>query len=104
MRTRRIQVTGNLPSLPAIAGQPSPEKEPGGIAITQLPHPHGDHFHLGEATVAARDATGLHNPSVWAALQRRGLVHADLETVILTPAGQDYDTGLRDAILHRAEH
>ena len=94
-----------LQELARIAGGPSPDEEPGGgIAITQLPHPHGDHFHLGEAVVAARDATGLHNPSVWAALQRKGLVRAKPETVILTAAGQQYDTGLRDAILHRAAH
>jgi hypothetical protein len=70
-----------------------------------LPNPHGDHFHLGEGIVAARDATGLRNPSVWAALERKGLIRPKLpEAVILTPAGQQYDTGLRDTMFHRAEH
>ena len=79
--------------------------EEGGVAITELPHPHGDHFHLGDAMVAARDATGLRNPSVWAALERKGLIRPKLpEAVILTEAGQQYDTGLRDAILHRSSH
>jgi hypothetical protein len=94
-----------LQELARIAGKPAAEDAAGGLAISELPNPHGDHFHLGEAVVAARDATGLRNPGVWAALERKGLIRPKLpEAVILTPAGQDYDTGLRDAILHRASH
>ncbi len=94
-----------LQELARLAGKPAAEDEPGGLAITELPHPHGDHFHLGEAVVAARDATGLRNPSVWAALERKGLIHPKLpEAVILTEAGQQYDTGMREGILHRAGH
>jgi len=94
-----------LQELARVAGKPSPEGEPDGIALTQLPNPHGDHFHVGEAVVAARDATGLHNPAVWAALERKGLIRPRLpEAVILTPAGQEYDTGLSDTILRRAAH
>jgi hypothetical protein len=94
-----------LQELARIAGQPAGPDVEGGLAITELPDPHGDHFHLGEAVVAARDATGLRNPSVWAALERKGLIRPKLpEAVILTPLGQEYDTGLRDAILHRASH
>lgn len=93
-----------LQELARFAGKPAPD-EPGGVTLTELPDPHGDHFHIGEAVVAARDATGLRNPSVWAALERKGLIRPRLpEAVVLTPAGQDYDTGLRDAILHRATH
>ena len=92
-----------LQELARIAGKPAADDAPGGVAITELPDPHGDHFHLGEAVVAARDATGLHNPAVWAALERKGLIQPKLpEAVIVTPLGQEYDTGLRDAILHRA--
>jgi hypothetical protein len=91
--------------LAQLAGKPAPEDEPGGLAITELPNPHGDHFHLGESLVAARDATGLRNPAVWAALERKGLIRPKLpEAVILTPLGQQYDTGLRDTILRRAGH
>ena len=94
-----------LQELAQIAGQPAAEVDGGGVAITQLPHAHGDHFHLGEAVVASRDATGLRNPAVWTALERKGLIRPKLpEAVILTPLGQQYDTGLRDAILHRASH
>jgi len=93
-----------LQELAQLAGKPA-EDDPSGVAITELPNPHGDHFHLGEAVVAARDATGLRNRSVWAALERKGLIRPKLpEAVILTRAGQQYDTGLRDAILHRGEH
>jgi len=93
-----------LQELARIAGKPADDPE-SGLAITQLPNPHGDHFHLGEAVVAARDATGLRNPSVWAALERKGLIHPKLpEAVILTALGQQYDTGMRDRILHVAGH
>ena len=59
----------------------------------------------GEAVVAARDATGLNNPSVWAALERKGLIRPQLpQAVILTELGQQYETGLRERILHTAGH
>ena len=94
-----------LQELARTAGRPAVEDEPGGVAITQLPDPHGDHFHLGEAVVAARDATGLRNPAVWAALERKGLIRPKLpEAVILTALGQQYETGMRETILQRAGH
>ena len=91
-----------LQELATLVGTPAPE-DAGGIAISEFPHPHGDHFHLGEAVVAARDATGLRNPAVWAALQRKGLVRPKQDAMILTSLGQHYDTGMHDAILHRAQ-
>src|SRR5258706_15920837 len=101
----QLKTLALLQELARIAGKPASEEEPGGLAITELPSPHGDHFHLGEAVVAARDATGLHNPSVWAALERKGLIHPKLpEAVILTPLGREYETGLRDVILQRTGH
>src|ERR1043165_4944480 len=94
-----------LQELARLAGKPAGAAAPGGLAITDLPSPHGDHFHLGEAVVAARDATGLRNPAVWAALERKGLIRPKLPAaVILTARGQEYGPGLRDSILHRAEH
>ena len=93
-----------LQELAQLAGKPA-EDDPSGVAITELPNPHGDHFHLGEAVVAARDATGLRNAAVFAVLERKGLVQLKFpEAVILTPLGQQYDTGLRDAILRRGGH
>jgi hypothetical protein len=52
------------------------------------------------AVVAPRPATGLHNPAVWAALERKGLVRSLPDQMILTALGVGYDTGLRDTILH----
>ena len=93
-----------LQELARIAGKPPADDEPG-LAVTELPDPHGDHFHMGEAVVAARDATGLRNPSVWTALERKGLIRPKLpDAVIVTPLGQEYDTGLKDAILHKSGH
>ena len=65
-----------LTLLQALAACPTPSraKMRGRRRADQLPDPHGDHFHLGDAVVAARDATGLRNPAVWAALERKGLV------------------------------
>lgn len=82
-----------------------PGEEPGSVILTGLPHAHGDHFHLGEAIVAARDATGLGNPAVWTALERKRLVQF-LPTggTLLTAQAIAYDTGLRGRILHRAGH
>ena len=62
-----------LQELARLSDYSRPGEEPGTIAV-RPPEPHGDHFHLGEAVVAARDANGLRNPAVWAALQRKGLL------------------------------
>jgi hypothetical protein len=80
-------------------------QEDGAVMVRDLPHPHGDHFHVGAATVLASDATGLGNPSVWLALERKGLIKSRFpDEVLLTPAGLGYDTGVADSILHRADH
>jgi hypothetical protein len=81
------------------------EGEDGEVTIT-MPAPHGDHFHVGDAVVLMRDATGLVNEGVWAALQRKGLIRPLMFPTILTltQQGLDYDTGVGDAILHRANH
>jgi hypothetical protein len=95
-----------LTLLQAIARLPDHSRageEPGTVAITGLPYPHGDHFHLGDAVVAARDATGLRNPGVWAALERKGLIASPKPgEAVLTRLGLAYETGLADAILHKS--
>jgi hypothetical protein len=81
-----------------------PGSEPGSIAV-RLPYPHGDHFHLGRAVVATRDATGLRNPAVWVALERKGLISTmDRDGPVVTPLGLAYETGFRDKILHASAH
>ncbi|TWT03978.1 hypothetical protein [Reyranella sp. CPCC 100927] len=78
----------------------------GNVTISSLPQPHGNHFHVGRRVVMSSDATGLHNPSVYIALARKGLVvpNGMIDTPTLTAAGVAYDTGLRDVILHGSDH
>ena len=82
-----------------------PEGDGGEVTIT-MPAPHGDHFHVGEAVVLLRDATGLVNEGVWAALQRKGLIRPLMfpNVCTLTSEGLAYDTGIGNEILHRAHH
>jgi hypothetical protein len=93
-----------LTLLQAIARIPQASKAEadGHIAITQFPHAHGDHIHLGDANVSTCDATGLENEAVWNALSRKGMIRAEYpHRIALTPQGLSYDTGLADEILHR---
>jgi hypothetical protein len=82
------------------------ESDPGAVVMVRLPHPHGDHFHLGDAVVSSRDATGLGNLAVWVALERKGLVRGSpmAELLVITAAGLAYETGLAGQLLHRADH
>ncbi|MBV9548252.1 MAG: hypothetical protein JO256_01105 [Alphaproteobacteria bacterium] len=96
-----------LTLLQAIARIPgaSRAEADGAIAILQFPHAHGDHFHLGDATVASSDATGLENQNVWNALTRKGLVRSEWpHQIALTAEGAAYETGLADKILHQGAH
>src|SRR5882672_6805721 len=94
-----------LQELARLDGRPAPDSPEGHILVSGMPNPHGDHFHLGEAIVMSRDATGLANEGAWAALERRGLIKAMFPVAaVLTPAGIAYDTGLRELILHRGHH
>jgi hypothetical protein len=97
-----------LTLLQALAGLPdhaSEGSEPGSVVVAGLPHPHGDHFHVGPWAVLARDATGLSNQAAWVALERKGLIKSMFpDACELTKAGLDYDTGLKDQILHGADH
>jgi hypothetical protein len=80
-------------------------REAGAVMVSNLPAPHGDHFHVGAFAVAARDATGLGNPAVFAALERKGLLRSAYPLgALLSPEGLTYDTGLREAILHGSHH
>jgi len=74
----------------------------GGVRITGIPTPHGNHFHVGARTVMAADASGLRNEAVWVALTRKGLAAGGIFpfSIALTPSGLGYDTGVADSILH----
>jgi hypothetical protein len=83
-------------------GAAAPE---GDRPIPRLPPAHGNHFHVGEHIVMGSDATGLHNPSVWAALIRKGLIGGEPPvSLTLTPAGAAYNTGVADKVLHSHDH
>ena len=93
-----------LQAIARIPGAASPMPS-GDVVITQFPHAHGDHFHLGDATVAVRDATGLENENVWNALHRKGMIRAEWpHAIALTPEGLSYDTGMADEILSHGGH
>jgi hypothetical protein len=104
LQLKTLTLLQALAALPG-HGRPAGEGAGGGILVSGLPRPHGDHFHLGEALVMARDATGLANEAVWVALARKGLIRSMFpEAAVVTPAGLAYDTGLAGTILHRADH
>ncbi len=94
-----------LQALARVPGHARQVDDSGAVVVTDLPRPHGDHFHLGTALVESRDATGLSNPAAWTALERKGLIRSMFpDAAILTPAGLGYDTGLAGTILHQADH
>ena len=94
-----LQVLARTPDLA------TPADAEGRVQIRHLPAPHGDHFHVGHVVVRSRDASGLANPAVYGALQRKGLVlQGSRGLPVLTPAGLAYDTGLADEILFRPDH
>jgi len=100
LQLKTLTLLQELARLPEYSGP----AEESGITV-RPPDPHGNHFHLGEAVVATRDATGLRNPAVWVALERRGLIRSMYpHGAVVTPVGLDYETGLHEAILHKSDH
>ncbi len=94
-----------LQAIARLPGAATAGPGPGEATIERFPGAHGDHFHLGDATVAGKDATGLTNENVWHALDRKGLARADYpHRLTLTSAGLQYNTGLYDQIFHRSTH
>ena len=109
LRLNKLQLK-TLCVLQELARQPGSSsridgEDAGEVMISNLPNPHGDHFHVGERVVLARNATGLRNRAVWVALERKGLARSSFPFAItLTAAGLDYDTGMTDAILIGGDH
>jgi hypothetical protein len=101
LQLRTLTLLQELARLPDFS---RPGDELGSAVIAGLPVAHGGHFHIGEAVVASHNATGLRNPAVWRALERKGLVRHLSDYAVLTPLGIGYDTGLRDAILNVERH
>lgn len=109
LKLNKLQLK-TLAILQEVASDPSATTErdetSGGIRIIGLPAPHGNHFHVGQRVVMSRDASGLNNEGVWMALVRKGLAAAGVFpfSIVVTPAGLGYDTGIRDEILHGSDH
>lgn len=77
----------------------------GEVEIALAVHGHRDHVHIGRFTVSSRFASGLANPNVLAALERKGLIRNETpERAILTAAGLAFDTGIADRMLDEADH
>ena len=106
-RLNRLQLQ-TLAILQHLATTPTwaePADTDGNVALKGLPSAHGDHFHVGDAIVLAKDATGLFNRAVYTVLARRGLVLGGMAGFpILTPEGLAYPTGVAAQILHRSDH
>ena len=80
-------------------------RDGGAVEISNMPHPHGDHFHVGHAVAMTADASGLGNEAVWKALERKGLIRSNFPgAVVLTKEGVEYDTGIGHQILHGSDH
>ncbi len=101
----QLKTLSILQMLARSADHADPADAEGRIRIRSLPHAHGDHLHVGDALVAARDASGLTNPAVYGALSRKGLVVTGPDGgPMITPEGLSYETGVAEAILHSADH
>jgi hypothetical protein len=102
LQLRTLAILQELARAPE-TGTPHPDGD--AVTIALFPHAHGNHFHVGDAVVMAKDATGLRNEKVWNALARKGLAVSDHpHSITLTRAGLDYPTGIAQDILHRSDH
>ncbi|MED6309641.1 MAG: hypothetical protein VX624_07035 [Pseudomonadota bacterium] len=83
-----------------------PGENDGEIRLSQIPRPHGDHFHIANGNVMAKDGTGFCNRGVWAALDRKGLMRTGVFpfTTTLTPEGLGYNTGVKEQIIDSSDH
>ena len=101
LQLRTLTLLQAIARIPGAAAQAAN----GEVLIAQFPNAHGDHFHLGDATVASKDATGLFKEEVWNALSRKGLARGEWpRQIVLTVEGLAYDTGSTKEILHHSAH
>lgn len=91
-----------------LAGDPDiamRDDDSGEVTLLTLPQPHGNHVHVGQFVVAAKDVSGFSNPAVWVVLDRKGLGHASpTGAVTITSDGLDYETGLAGAFTTLSDH
>lgn len=102
LQLRTLLLMQELARHPATA---STDPETGEVTLGALPRPHGDHVHIGDFVVSARDISGFSNEAVWRALQRKGLIQADFpHSITLSAAALAYDTGLSDRLTQPSDH
>ena len=69
------------------------------VTVSTVPSPAGGTVQIGSIAFSARDASGLSNPSVWKALERKGIIRFDSSLrIVVTATGLNYDTGLGDKL------
>lgn len=105
LNTLQLKTLAILQELAGVNGWAKADEASGEATIFGLPHPHGDHFHVGPKVVMTKDATGLFNEGVWKALERKGLAKSAAfpQQITLTADGRSYDTGMA-GILHGGGH
>ena len=75
------------------------------IKITQLPHAHGNHMHVGSYVITSKDANGLSNNAVWVALSRKGFVRENWkDEIVITAEGLAFSTGLEEKFISASDH
>ncbi len=102
LQLKTLTILQQLARTPMVSAK---DEATGEVVIRNLPQPHGDHFHCGDAVVMSKDATGLRNRAVWVALERKGLARSMFpDAIALSAEGVKYETGLGERILLRADH
>jgi len=106
LNTLQLKTLAILQELAVLNDWSRRDEASGEATILGVPHPHGDHFHVGSKVVMSRDASGLANEGVWKALERKGLAKAAVfpRQLTLTAAGLGYDTSSIGTILHGGDH
>lgn len=106
LNTLQLKTLAILQELARLPDWSQRDEASGEVTILGLPHPHGDHFHVGHKVVLTRDASGLTNEGVWKALERKGLAKAARFPLqlTLTAEGQAYSTAAAGAVLHGSDH
>jgi hypothetical protein len=100
LNTLQLKTLVILQELSGVEGWAKEDEASGETTILGIPHPHGDHFHVGAKLVMTRDATGLFNEGVWKALERKGLAKGANfpQQITLTADGRRYDTGMAEIL------
>jgi hypothetical protein len=105
LNTLQLKTLAILQQMARSPNHAQPGDEEGSVLVMNFPSAHGNHFHVGDAMVLARDASGLGNANVFVVLERKGLLRSlHPMGAMLSAEALAYDTGLADQVLHRSDH